>query len=186
MNFVAGVLTGETSGGVEITEEAMEVLAPIFGGPFAKKTIEALASILELSNFIVAAVPPPIEVTDMERKFEEEPRLAPVSIPEDATMELVVESSASVLGDREIESFIPSLGDDAVGEGFEPAVLISALVSSKAGIPILEVPSPEPELIAEKAPPQESMAPESIAAVTPPRESVAPEFTVEEPRSKRL
>lgn len=43
MNFAAGLLLGETSRVAGTVEEAMQVLAPIFGAPATRETMEALA-----------------------------------------------------------------------------------------------------------------------------------------------
>lgn len=51
---------------------------------------------------MAAMAPPPIASTHTERESEERPRPAPITIHKDATIELVVESLAPVLGGREI------------------------------------------------------------------------------------
>lgn len=105
-----------------------------------------------MPNIVAAVVPPPIDVTDPERESEEGHGPALVAILEDVAMELVVKSSALVLGDQQIESSVPVSRVEAIGEEIELAVPISEPTSSEAEIPFLEVPSTEPDLIVKEPP----------------------------------
>lgn len=71
---------------------------------------------------VMAAVVPPVAVMDINRELEEGPRLAPITMPEDAGMELAMESLAPALEDREIESLAPTLEVKSVGEEVESLV----------------------------------------------------------------